>query len=182
MGWLAIATLFVSESCFAQQAALVFSEGQEALAKGDLETAEKDFRSVLQAEPQSIAARANLGVVYMRRRLWERALAEFRIAERSAPGNPGIAVNIGLAYFHQANYLAAIPEFETVLRQNASSEQARYLLGLCYFGTEAYLKAIDTLQPLWDAESGKMPYLYVLAMTANKAGRTDIEQRALDRM
>ena len=41
--------------------------GQEALANGRLEEAEKDFRRVLELDPKDGRAYANLGVVYMGR-------------------------------------------------------------------------------------------------------------------
>ena len=65
--------------------ASTFAKGQAALARGDLQEAEMDFRTVL-LEPTSLPARANLGVVYMRRKDWARALEQFRRAERLGPG------------------------------------------------------------------------------------------------
>ncbi len=114
-------------------------------------------------------ARANLGVVYMRRKSWPRALEEFRKAERLAPNNPGIEINIGLAYFHQELFAAAIKPFQSVLGRDPSSLQARYLIGLCYFATEQYNEATAALTPLWASENGKMAYLYMLALSADKA-------------
>ncbi|HLH02972.1 MAG TPA: tetratricopeptide repeat protein [Bryobacteraceae bacterium] len=165
-----------------QSAQDIFSQAQTALNQGDLTTAEQDFRAVLKLEPNSLPARANLGVVYMRRHDWTRALDEFRIAGQLAPGNPGIALNKGLIYFHQENYRAAIPEFKNVLAANPSSEQARYLLGLCDFALEQYPSALADLTPLWESESSKLPYLYMLALSANKASDPQLEQQALEQM
>jgi Tfp pilus assembly protein PilF len=54
--------------------AQLFQAGQDALAQGKLDEAERNFRQVLQADPQAGAAYANLGVVYMRRKQWSEAL------------------------------------------------------------------------------------------------------------
>src|SRR5512141_2562071 len=57
-----------------QDPAQIFQRGQEALSTGKLEDAERDFRAVLQVDPQAGPAYANLGVVYMRRKQWGKAL------------------------------------------------------------------------------------------------------------
>src|SRR5215470_3594264 len=51
-----------------------FDAGQSALATGNLDAAERDFQKVLSADPRSGAAYANLGVVAMRRKQWDKAL------------------------------------------------------------------------------------------------------------
>ncbi|HTF43710.1 MAG TPA: tetratricopeptide repeat protein [Terriglobales bacterium] len=94
----------------------------------------------------------------------------------------GIRLNIGLTYYRQGDYRAAISPFASVVRDAPDSVQARYLLGLCYFFTEQYADTATTLEPLWPQESSQLNYLYVLGIAANKAGRPDLEQRALGRL
>lgn len=181
--WAVITLLFSRLGlCAAQNPAEIFAAGQTALVKGDLNTAEADFRRVLTFESHSLPARANLGVVYMRRKNWTRALAEFRIAEQQAPANPGLELNIGLIHFHQGEFAAAVKPFQLVLARQPNSLQARYLIGLCYFATEQYRQATDELKPLWAVENEKLPYLYVLALSANKASNPNLEKQALDRL
>src|SRR5208282_1282059 len=93
--------------------AKLFQMGQDALAHGQLDEAERDFRQVLQLDPQSGAAYANLGVVCMRRKQWSKAIEMLNQAEHLMPGAPGIRLNIGLAYYRQSEFLQAIPEFES---------------------------------------------------------------------
>jgi len=155
-----------------------FENGQHAMEAGNLDAAERDFRDVLSAEPNNVGAHGNLAVVLMRRKDWKAALAELRTAERLAPKMFGIRLNIGLAYFRQGDYAAAISPFESVLRDQPDSSQARYLLGLCYFFKERYAEAARTLEPLWPQQSANLNYLYVLSIAANKAGLSDLDQRA----
>ena len=95
---------------------------------------------------------------------------------------PGIRLNIGLVYYKQADYKHAIQPFASVLRYEPDSAQARYLLGLCDFFTEHYADAAQTLEPLWTEQSGNLNYLYVLSISANKSGRTELDQRATTRL
>jgi len=158
--------------------ARLFQLGQDALAHGQLEEAERDFRRVLQLDPQSGAAYANLGVVWMRRKQWTKALEMLHKAEHLMPGSPGIRLNLGLAYYRQNEFLQAIPQFESVVHDQPDALQPRYLLGLCYFFAERYGDATATLEPLWERESGQLPYLYVLSNAAHRAGRKELDDRA----
>jgi tetratricopeptide (TPR) repeat protein len=157
----------------------MYRQGETALREGKLGTAEACFRKVLAAEPNSAGANANLGVIEMRRRNWSEALKHLRAAEQLAPNVVGIRLNIGLVYYHENEFRSAIPPFESVVRSEPGSTQARYLLGLCYFFTDRYAEAANDLQALWDQESNDINYLYVLGNAANKAGRSELENRAL---
>ena len=160
--------------------AQLFQHGQEALGANQLDTAERDFRQVLQLDPKAAAAYANLGVVYMRRKQWDKALAMLHKAEPLIPRVPGIRLNIGLAYFRQNEFLKAIPPFESVVRDQPDAEQPRYLLGLCYFFAQNWAGAANTLEPLWAQQSSNLEYLYVLSNAANRAGLKSLDNRATE--
>jgi tetratricopeptide (TPR) repeat protein len=160
----------------------LFEAGEEALARGDLDTAEQCFRRVLGRNPRDPGATANLGVVYMRRRDWTKALAYLRRAERLAPKVAGIRLNEGLAYYRQGNYEAAIAPLASVVRDQPDNTQATYLLGLTQFFTGRYGDAVQTLQGIFDRESYDLNYLYVLSIAAHEAKLPAIEERALGRL
>jgi tetratricopeptide (TPR) repeat protein len=87
-----------------------------------------------------------------------------------------------LVYYRQNDFRGAIAPFESVVRDVPDSYQARYLLGLCYFFNQRYAEAANTLEPLWEQASDQLNFLYVLGIAANKAGRANLEQRALGRL
>jgi tetratricopeptide (TPR) repeat protein len=160
----------------------LFEQGEAALKANDLAGAERCFRGVLVLDPQAASAYANLGVIDMRRRQWQRALEMLHKAQRLAPQMSGIQLDVGLVYYRQNDFQAAIAPFETVVKSAPDSLQARYLLGLCYFFTEQYAEAAAMLEPLWPEESNRLNYLYVLGIAAGKAKRPDLEDRALGRL
>ena len=167
-----------SDATAATDPAQVFQQGQDALNRGRLDEAERDFRKVLLLNPQLAGAYANLGVVYMRRKQWTKALEMLNRAEHLLPQVAGIRLNIGLAYYRQSEFLKAIPVFESVVRDQPDAAQPRHLLGICYFFTERWADAASTLEPLWSKESAQLDYLYVLMIAANRAGRKDLDERA----
>src|SRR5260370_4269394 len=59
-----------------------FAKGQAALQSGDLDAAEAAFRKVVALDPRSGAAYSNLGVIAMRRKNWDQAIALLRKAEK----------------------------------------------------------------------------------------------------
>jgi len=168
----------VGASGVAADPAVIFRAGQDALNHGRLDEAERDFRQVLAANPQVGGAYANLGVVYMRRKQWTKALEMLHKAEHLMPQVAGIRLNIGLAYFRQSEFLKAIVPFESVVRDQPDALQPRHLLGLCYFFVERWADAANTLEPLWAQESGQLSYLYVLSIAAHRAGMKELDEQA----
>jgi tetratricopeptide (TPR) repeat protein len=162
--------------------ATIFARGQAALQSGKLQDAEQDFRQVLQLDPKSGAAYGNLGVVYMRRKQWNKAIGALETAERLAPQIAGVRLNIGLAYYRQNEFLKAIPAFESVVREQPDALQPRYLLGLCYFFADRWADAASMLEPLWPQASSQFPYLYVLSNAAHRAGLTELDNRAAEQL
>jgi tetratricopeptide (TPR) repeat protein len=158
--------------------AQLFQAGQDALNQGRLDEAERDFRQVLAVNPKVGGAYANLGVVYMRRKQWAKALERLHKAEHLMPQVAGIRLNIGLAYYRQNEFLKAIPSFESVVRDQPGALQPRHLLGLCYFFAERWADAANTLEPLWAQESGQLSYLYVLSIAAHRAGQKELDEKA----
>jgi tetratricopeptide (TPR) repeat protein len=158
--------------------AKLFQKGRDALNQNRLDEAEHYFRQVLAVNPQVGDAYTNLGVVYMRRKQWAKALDMFRKAEGLMPHEAGVRLNIGLVYFRENEFLKAIPSFESVLRDQPDALQPRYLLGLCYFFAERWADAANTLEPLWAQESGQLSYLYVLSIAAHRAHKKDLDERA----
>lgn len=158
--------------------AQIFQRGQDALNHGQVGEAERDFRQVLALDPQSGGAYANLGVVYMRRKQWTKALEMLHQAEVRMPQVSGIRLNIGLAYYRQNEFDKATAPFESVVRDQPDALQPRYLLGLCYFFRDRWADAAATLEPLWAQASGQLPYLYVLSNAAHRAHREELDERA----
>ena len=162
--------------------AQIFQRGQDALNQGQLDEAERAFRQVLASDPKSGGAYANLGVVYMRRKQWTKALEMLHEAEHLMPQVAGIRLNIGLAYYRQNEFLKATPPFESVVHDQPDALQPRYLLGLCYFFAERWADAAATLEPLWPQESAHLPYLYVLSNAAHRAHRQELDDRASEQL
>jgi tetratricopeptide (TPR) repeat protein len=162
--------------------AAIFRAGQLALETKEYKRAEEAFRTVINLDPRSFAAYANLGVVYMREKRWNLALTMLHKAEKLNPGVAGIRRNIGLAEYRQGKFEEAIPAFLSAMEDDPTSVQARYLLGLCYFFRQDYGNAVSTLQPLAEVEWNDLKFLYVLAISGWQAKQPELEQRTMARL
>ena len=160
----------------------MFAEGAQALHHGDLATADRDFKTVLQLDPSSAAAYTNLGVISMRQRHWTDALAQFHKAETLDPSLSGVQLDVGLVYYRMNDFPAAAEAFDSLLKDQPASIQARYLFGLSSFFADRYAAAEKALLPLWPNYSASLSYLYVLGSAAHKAGDEVEETRAFRQM
>jgi tetratricopeptide (TPR) repeat protein len=159
-----------------------FAKGQAALQAGDLAAAEAAFRKVLVADPRAGSAYANLGVIAMRRKDWDRAILLLRKAEKLEPKMAGIRLNLGIVEYRRGNYAAAIAPLSSVLRDQPDSQQARYLLGLCQVFTKKFAEAVTVLEPLWSEKSNDVLYLYLYDIAAVESGQKELDEKILSRM
>src|SRR5258705_4175602 len=109
----------------------LFAKGQAALSAGDLDLAEANFREVASRDPKSAAAYANLGVVAMRRKDWDHALALLKKAERLEPRMAGVRLNIGFVKYPSGGYFGAHAPLASVGRDQPGCPPARDLPGQC---------------------------------------------------
>src|SRR5437867_9473757 len=86
----------------------LFAKGQMALQAGDLDAAEAAFRQVLLVDPRAGSAYANLGVIAMRRKEWDRAIALLRKAEKLVTKMAGVRLKLGLVEYKCVHYAEAI--------------------------------------------------------------------------
>ncbi|PYT54644.1 MAG: hypothetical protein DMG43_05520 [Acidobacteria bacterium] len=151
-----------------------FAKGQAALENGDLDAAEGAFRQVIAADARAGAAYSNLGVIAIRRKQWDRAIALLRRAEKLEPKMAGIRLNIGLVEYRRGNYGAAIAPLASVVREQPDSQQARYLLGLCQVFTKHYAEAVTVLNDVL--------YLYTIDIAARESGQKELDEKILHQM
>ena len=65
----------------------IFKQGEAALTSGDLDSAERSFERVVSLDPQAAAAYANLGVIHMRRKHWNAAIANLEQRDKTGAAN-----------------------------------------------------------------------------------------------
>lgn len=160
----------------------IFHTAQQSLQAGSYSEAEKGFLEVLRLNPNSAAAYANLGVVYLRTNRFQAAVESFQQAAHLAPEVAGIHLNLGLANLNLGKYKEAIPHFRRALDLEPGQSRTRYLLGLSCYMADDYQATLETLDPLYSEFSSQLDYLYILGSSYGKTGNEKEAARVFDQM
>jgi tetratricopeptide (TPR) repeat protein/TolB-like protein len=109
----------------------IVSLGNLYLTRGDLDSAEKNFRKALEISPNAYAY-SNLGLVYYYRRQYDLALRNWQAVLKDAPDEPSNQANVAdalrqLGRREQANqlYKQAIQGFRALLELNRNDDRNR---------------------------------------------------------
>ncbi len=102
---------------------------------------------VIKVFPGSVpVAHNNLGVLYDRQGLHDKALEEYEKALAINPSFADAHANLGVAYKRRGNYEKAIEEYQKALAGNPNMAEARTNLGLAYYHQGMYDKAVAEYQ------------------------------------
>jgi len=110
-------------------------DAKNYLKKGDVNAAVIQLKNALQADPGNVAARKELGTIYLRVGNGPAAEKEFKAAQRRGSADKDLSVLIAEAYLLQGKFDAVIKEVEDdvsdpKLRTNVLIVRARALFGL----------------------------------------------------
>lgn len=101
-------------------AKVALTNGLDAMQKGDMEAARRDFERVVKLAPQVETGHAALGSVLLALNQWEAAVSELQTAHRMATADLAVDLNLGRAQVGLGRYEAALAAF----RENAASANA----------------------------------------------------------
>lgn len=153
---------------------------------GDLDGAIRAYREYLEAEPDSVQARSNLGAALARAGRFDEAIAEYELGLSKSPDNPALLLNLGLAYYKMGHHAEAAARFEKAVSLSPQfKEQVTLLLAVCYNNLGRYKEAVTLLAPLDKDKAGDpgFDYLYGTALIGDgqQAGGAAVIQRILSR-
>jgi tetratricopeptide (TPR) repeat protein len=153
---------------------------------GDLDGAILTYRQYLDAHPDSVEARSNLGAALARAGRYGEAIGEYDLALVKSPENPALLLNLGLAYYKTGRPAEAAARFERAASLAPQfKDQVTLLLASCYNSLGKYKQAIALLAPLDQEKSADQAfdYLYGTALVGDgqDAGGAAIIDRILSR-
>lgn len=149
---------------------------------GDVDSAIRAYRTYLDAHPDSVEARSNLGAALARAGRYDEAIAEYDRALSKSPENPALLLNLGLAYYKTARPAEAAERFERAVSLAPQfKDQVTLLLASCYNSLGKFKQAVALLSPLEDRKSADQAfdYLYGTALIGDgqdAAGAAVIER------
>src|SRR5689334_3709741 len=118
------------------------ARGQELLIeKHDPKSSIKNFKKVVEIEPQYSPGYILLGAAYMQLREWREARSAFEKATKLEPGNASAFLGIGAALNQQQDFSGAVKPLGRSLELNANSAEAQYELGRSLWGLQKWQDA-----------------------------------------
>ena len=100
--------------------------------KGDVESAEREWREALKTAPQYSPTSSSLGLVYLKKQNYSQALEFFKKALEFDPDNPDAHLYLGVTYMNMHSLELAEPELRTAVSLYPLNSNARNALGMLY--------------------------------------------------
>jgi tetratricopeptide (TPR) repeat protein len=172
------AFLFASAAFAAGQTTSdLLQQAISAHQKGDLASAARDYRLVLERRPRSVQVRINLGAALAGLGELDQAISVLSAAPDGDRDNPEIRLNLALAYHGKDDLPAAIKELELIPAGRRGDLRIVTLLADCYLRTGSPGKALSIIRPAITVHPDDADLNYQAGMALVRSGQTE---KALD--
>lgn len=142
--------------------------GATAQKEGKWDVAIREFRKVIELQPDSVSGHANLGESYFQSGNYGAAIPELQRALQVNPNLMGTHQTLGVALLVQGSPEAALPHLEKT--------RTPELLGVAYLETERFGSAIMALQAALDRQPGDPDMLYYFGRATALASKRSLDQ------
>ena len=151
---------------------------------GDLEGAAREYRTCVQATPESAEIHANFGVVLAGLGRYDEAVHQYEAALPLSPPEVAerIRFNLALAFYKSSRIPKAISGFQALHNDHPADTRTSLLLGDCYLQSGRFSEAIDLLKPLTGTAEQQDALDYELGMALIRGGRPAEGQVHVDRI
>jgi tetratricopeptide (TPR) repeat protein len=150
---------------------------------GDVESAIRGYHEYLEAHPDSVEARSNLGAALARAGRYDEAIAEYDRALSKSPDNPALLLNLGLAYYKTGRPAEAATRFERAASLAPQfKDQVTLLLASCYNSLGKYKQSIALLAPLEQEKSADQAFDYLYGTALIGDGQNASGAAVIDRI
>lgn len=142
--------------------------GAAAQKEGKWDVAIREFRKVIELQPESVSGHANLGESYFQSGNYIEAIPELERALQLNPNLMGTHQTLGVALLVEGSPEAALPHLEKT--------RTPELLGVAYLETERFGSAIMALQAALERQPGDPDMLYYFGRAAASASKKCLDQ------
>jgi Tfp pilus assembly protein PilF len=160
----------------------LFNDAMAKQKAGDLEGAVKEYRQLLNFQPDAVPIRSNLGAALAALGQFSKAITEYNIALRQAPGNHGLRLNLALAYYKTGKITDAVEQLVRVHKEEPGNLQAILLLGDCYLRLGQNKDVIALLRPAYKNHPDEMGIVYLLGTALIRDHQVEEGQVLIDRI
>jgi tetratricopeptide (TPR) repeat protein len=160
----------------------LYRDADSAYDRGDIQQAIQLYEKLIKIDPDSVAARTNLGVALAHVGRYRDAIVQYQEALNRDPNNQVVRLNLALAWYKQAEFEKAASELERVRANDKENRQALYLLADCYLRLGRNSDAVTLLQPIYDAAPDDRGVDFALGTALIRNGQIQQGQAIIDRI
>lgn len=167
--------VFLTVAICAQQPgpAEIARRAVEAHKRGDLPAAVRDYRQLLQTQPELTKVRINLAAALAQLGQFDDAIAALEAAPAPERSKPDIRRSLALAYYQKQNLLSAIRELEKLHVDEPGDVRTISMLADCYTRTGRADRAVALLVPAMKAHPTDADLKYQIGSALVRSGKTD---------
>ena len=158
----------------------LFQQAVAAQQHGDDAAAVRIYRELLQAHPEVVVARANLGASLANLKRFDEAIEEYQAALVSDPHNLPVRLNLALAYQEKGDYPHAVGQLEFVHSSEPANLQASMLLADCYFHLQRFSETAQLLRALETTLPDDLDLAWLLGSALIETGHVEDGLRRID--
>jgi tetratricopeptide (TPR) repeat protein len=160
----------------------LYREADAAYDRGDVQQAIRLYEQLLKLQPDSVAARTNLGIALAHSGRFNDAVAQYHLALNHAPDNPIVLINLALAWYKTPDFDKAAAVLEHLHSLQPENRQALYLLADCSMRLGRNRDVIALLQPVYDADPRDAVVDFELALALIHDGQIQKGQAVIDQV
>ena len=124
------ATATVTPNALPSELQSVAIAAKKNLRQHKYRTAEKQYQTILEKDPNNLDALSNLGVVYFRSGKTETAESTLKKALAIAPNDASVLTTLGIVHYRQSKFDEALKELRKAVEINPNSATAHNYLGI----------------------------------------------------
>jgi Flp pilus assembly protein TadD len=160
----------------------LYRDADAAYDRGDVQQAIQLYEKLIKIDPDSVAARTNLGVALAHVGRYRDAITQYEEALNRAPDSLVVRLNLALAWYKQAEFEKAASELERVRASDKGNRQPLYLLADCYLRLGRSSDAVTLLQPIYDAGPDDRAVDFALGTALIRNGQIQQGQAIINRI
>lgn len=160
----------------------LYKEAESAYQAGDTPKAIRLYEELVKAQPNSVEARTNLGVMLAQVGRYSEAVTQYSAALERDPSSLIVRLNLALAWYKQADFEKAAAELEKLRKQHADNQQSLYLLADCYLRLGKNHDVVALLDPYYAANPDDRAVDYALGTALIRDGQVQRGAIVIDRV
>jgi tetratricopeptide (TPR) repeat protein len=160
----------------------LYKAATAAYDRGEVAQAISLYEQVIRLQPDSVAARTDLGVALVHEGRYSEGIAQYQEALKHDPGNLVARLDLALAWYKRGEFEKAARELQNLRQKQPQNQQTLHLLSDCYLRLGKNADVITLLKPIYEANPEDLALDYALGTALIREGQISQGEVVIDRI